>query len=387
MRRSVDRLIFAIALSLILVAPVAAQRLRLEIGPREQFRRLEEMRARNGLSDADVRAARKLWGLDPEARHADLNDAVARLGAARLGNDTGPESQLKSPLQLQLEFGVRDAQSILAQLHYLDPSVDVDGKFGPRTKAALEKFQAEHNLRVTGSLDSATQAELRRHELDPLFSDLRSNLSARYRLLDASGNVHYWGDSQQELSLKLNQILSADTGQSVAVELQGFSKDKAEALATSLRLQQRLINRKAAIGILPHFSENGAPREILYTQGIRLERAESERETIELGLDGNYQTKVPYSVRVGEQVQRAAIRIVAATKALIEEFRAILLFRSRSDDFDSQQSLSELVAAARAELKARHPDLTDEQIRVNLIGQFGTIDLGLLRPELSPAWS
>lgn len=386
MRRNVDRSILTIALGLLLVAPIAAQRLRLEFGPREQFRRLEEMKARNRLSETDVQAAREAFGLEPRRPRTPLTP-LRPIGLIDLGNDTGPASPLKRPLQLQLEFGVRDAQSVLAELHYLDPSRDVDGKFGPRTKAALQKFQAEHNLPVTGSLDSATQAELDKHRLDSWFSELSSNLSARYRLLDASGKVHYWGDSQQELGARLNEIGSANAGESFAVELQGFSEDKAEALATSLRLQQRRSNRRVSIGILPHFAENGAPREILYTQGIRLERTESERETIELGQDGKYQRKIRYSVRVGDQVQRAAVWIVAATKALVEELFAIFTFRSQSDDFDSQQSLGELVAAARAELKARHKDLTEEQFRVKVTGQFGTIDLGLLRPELSPAWS
>jgi N-acetylmuramoyl-L-alanine amidase len=37
---------------------------------------------------------------------------------------------------------------------------EVDGKLGPRTKAALKSFQKEHGLPETGEADAATRAEL-----------------------------------------------------------------------------------------------------------------------------------------------------------------------------------------------------------------------------------
>jgi len=37
----------------------------------------------------------------------------------------------------------------------------VDGIAGPRTKAALQRFQAEHGLNATGDIDEATRSTLR----------------------------------------------------------------------------------------------------------------------------------------------------------------------------------------------------------------------------------
>jgi peptidoglycan hydrolase-like protein with peptidoglycan-binding domain len=34
--------------------------------------------------------------------------------------------------------------------------VDVDGKMGPKTRAALKSFQSSHNLKPTGRADPAT---------------------------------------------------------------------------------------------------------------------------------------------------------------------------------------------------------------------------------------
>ncbi len=37
----------------------------------------------------------------------------------------------------------------------------VDGKWGPKTEAALKQFQQQHGLKATGHLDHATQTQLK----------------------------------------------------------------------------------------------------------------------------------------------------------------------------------------------------------------------------------
>jgi len=53
---------------------------------------------------------------------------------------------------------VRDAQQTLEALK-LDPG-PVDGMLGPRTKAAVKRFQAAEKLSATGALDAQTRARL-----------------------------------------------------------------------------------------------------------------------------------------------------------------------------------------------------------------------------------
>ncbi|THF60663.1 peptidoglycan-binding protein [Pseudothauera rhizosphaerae] len=74
----------------------------------------------------------------------------------RLGVDGGTQQTGYSGGKI----GLRDAQSKLNQLGF-----DVgtpDGKMGSKTRAALQQFQADRNLPITGRLDAATQAELLR---------------------------------------------------------------------------------------------------------------------------------------------------------------------------------------------------------------------------------
>ena len=52
-------------------------------------------------------------------------------------------------------------QRWLKRAGYLDRD-DIDGEFGPKTRRALEKFQRDEGLRVTGEADERTRERLRR---------------------------------------------------------------------------------------------------------------------------------------------------------------------------------------------------------------------------------
>ena len=71
------------------------------------------------------------------------------------------------PLEWKLRFGhldpVSEMTGIQARLNNLDhPSGEVDGKLGPRTKAALRQFQSRHGLRPTGAVDAVTRDAIRK---------------------------------------------------------------------------------------------------------------------------------------------------------------------------------------------------------------------------------
>jgi peptidoglycan hydrolase-like protein with peptidoglycan-binding domain len=55
-------------------------------------------------------------------------------------------------------MSIRHAQQVLKDKGYYKG--DVDGKYGPETRAALEKYQQDENLTVSGRLDSDTAARL-----------------------------------------------------------------------------------------------------------------------------------------------------------------------------------------------------------------------------------
>ncbi|MGE5647110.1 MAG: peptidoglycan-binding domain-containing protein [Acidobacteriota bacterium] len=60
---------------------------------------------------------------------------------------------------------VRQAQTLLKNQGYY--AGNVDGISGPQTRAAVRKYQKDHNLKTTGRLDSATTTSLHAAEGTP----------------------------------------------------------------------------------------------------------------------------------------------------------------------------------------------------------------------------
>jgi hypothetical protein len=69
---------------------------------------------------------------------------------------SGPSTSSPS---MASDSGVANAQNALNSQGY--DAGPADGRMGPNTRAALQKFQADHNLPQTGTLDSATRDALK----------------------------------------------------------------------------------------------------------------------------------------------------------------------------------------------------------------------------------
>ena len=85
-------------------------------------------------------------------------DAAATRGHLRLQDP---------PLEWELEIGhldpVSEVSGVQSRLNNLDhPCGDPDGLMGPRTRASLRQFQSRHGLPVTGQIDGATRAALKK---------------------------------------------------------------------------------------------------------------------------------------------------------------------------------------------------------------------------------
>jgi hypothetical protein len=208
-------------------------------------------------------------------------------------------------------------------------------------------------------------------------------ISAAYLLIDASGRVFFSGDDHAELAKKLNERLSNFPDHSIYVEMIGFSDDKAAALITSLRIQQRQIDK--SIRVLPHFAEDRGPTQNLFTRGIRLERA---LLLVDPRNDGSgYSADFTFRVGFPRRFQKVYIRVVSATLDLTREAVRRIKQLVPSKHFDKRQSLSEVVDRLRRELKMRHEGLTDQQLKVDMIGQFGNIRTVKRLPSRAFAWS
>ncbi len=75
----------------------------------------------------------------------------------------------KSKAKKSARMSLRAAQEHLLNLGY-DPG-PIDGKMGRKTRAALKKFQREHELKVTGTLTASTIRSLRQLDTKPTASE------------------------------------------------------------------------------------------------------------------------------------------------------------------------------------------------------------------------
>ena len=76
------------------------------------------------------------------------------------------EEIYQQSLEIELELGslppVTEITGVQARLNNLGFGCGtVDGDIGPRTRAALRRFQARNELPVTGEIDAATRTRLR----------------------------------------------------------------------------------------------------------------------------------------------------------------------------------------------------------------------------------
>lgn len=218
--------------------------------------------------------------------------------------------------------------------------------------------------------------------------DLTANLDAKYRLMDSSGSVLSVSSDRDELSMKLRDALSDGTRHSLYVEMKGYSEAKADALSSTLRIRQHLIDPTVSIEVLPHFEESLVPRENLFSSGIRLEPLETPIERIDSGPDaGKFAKSVHFSSRFGRRTRHFAARIVCATRELLQEVVEIIKNLLAAGVSSRAQSLSQLVEAARTEMMKRHPELTNERFRIDIVKQFGGIGMSHMLRRTLFAWS
>jgi hypothetical protein len=258
-----------------------------------------------------------------------------------------------------------------------------DGLVGPQTKESIRKFQTAYGLPVTGVLDAKTNEKLRSaatgKNLDRIngsspgtlvvaITNSPGDAAGRYKAYAGSAQTLYAGNDPAQLSAALNTELQRPGVDTLYLDLEGFSSDKAEALASSLRLR----NPAMAVRSLTT-SEDGLPaRDLLFSKGVKVETPAIHVDEITAGeRKGWFAATIDFSVRVGAAVKRVSLRIVASTRELATEFANALFSRATALRFDENAAIAEMVRGARLELRSKHPELKDEDIRVEMKDQFG----------------
>ncbi len=129
-----------------------------------------------------------------------LNDVIDRIGVGRNADS---------------EHVVRDAQSQLYRLGYFDqrPLRSEKGEFGPRTEAAIERFQRDNDLPVTGRIGIGTFRELNRDGID------------HYRQGDRAPNIPEIKRDLQAMGYLTRSDDSSLFGQRMERALRAFQRD------------------------------------------------------------------------------------------------------------------------------------------------------------------
>jgi peptidoglycan hydrolase-like protein with peptidoglycan-binding domain len=88
----------------------------------------------------------------------DLSASAVRAQDASTAGQSTASTEHHDSSQRGPGMSIRHAQQVLKDKGYY--KADVDGKYGPETRAALEKYQQDENLTVSGRLDSDTATRL-----------------------------------------------------------------------------------------------------------------------------------------------------------------------------------------------------------------------------------
>jgi peptidoglycan hydrolase-like protein with peptidoglycan-binding domain len=314
---------------------------------------------------------------------------------------------------------VRRAQRRLHDLGYLHREADIDGVMGPKTRLAARQFQQEKHLKITGELDDVTMSALEirhsrsllrpgltdalhpgsvtpysRETLDTLRKELgafnfritetKSPENVRYRLQDDSSNVIEQSLDRRQLASKLNEILTQNGGKAISIELPDFSQSRTDALASSLTIQFRQVDPSLALSVpaVPTFT---APDPSLSKKPATWVR--SSQIVIQRNGSDTYSSRVSFS-DVFAKGRSFTLTIVQTSLNVVLDFLDSLGILSRSPIvWSAGSSLQQHVNYARADMKRRHPNLTDRDLQVMITDQAGNTGFVELRIETTFACS
>jgi hypothetical protein len=198
----------------------------------------------------------------------------------------------------------------------------------------------------------------------------------RYTAIAGVGTPIYQGGDLGELAkqVKAQGTSRADT---LYVAASGFSADKIKALETSLRIQLAQIDGAPELRVL---NASNVPA-LLFSRSAKLEHI-STPELVTTGeRKGWFRSVAAFTFAGGKALRRATVTIFARTRELAQEFWDVLNTASSLSKPGHEQSIAAIVSTVRAEVKRKHPGLTDDELAAEFTDQFGKNYLVLLTFE------
>lgn len=287
----------------------------------------------------------------------------------------------------------RKHQQMLKDLGFY-PGV-VDGLPGPQTRKALTAFQEGSRISATGEFDKATLASLSQQAAskiadDRALSELRrqtgqivvavgQDSAGRYSLNRGDGTPIIATNDMSQLASAINQELLPDNVTSLSVDLTNVGGDNAEVVASSLRIQQRRLNRSVSISAFYHDPSDTVDA-VLFSKGVRVEEESLKTEQVVEGARrGWFRTTLEFTVRAGSALKQVTMRFFAKTASLARDFGAFVLSRFKGGQldaalFDNSLTPLQLVELTLQDYRRSHPDLKPGDIAAEL-GSSQIVDL------------
>jgi hypothetical protein len=262
---------------------------------------------------------------------------------------------------------------------------------------------------------------------------LLSSVLLQYRLTDPSGQQIFAGDDPGQLAGILNDQLLKFPDQPLDVKMEGFPLHKKAAFVTTHRIRQELIDRSVSIedlssdgirlkkmSVAMNADIGGLPYRAA-SDGIRLKKMSVAMNADIGGLP--YRAELAFTSRFSSGIKSISLRVSSATVNVILDFigrvyeilywqdfyEALRKYRSPGEyriqpvleikqteltaEEQRQQSVREhlslraLVDQVRRELKVKHKELTEQQLNIEMIDQFGNISVVELTLGKGVAWS
>lgn len=92
-----------------------------------------------------------------------LGASIPAVATVTMTAPSGPGAASTEQAETTMQTSMKPRHSVALLQESLDSpgaNITIDGTWGPRTQAALQRYQRQNGLKVTGKLDQATRAML-----------------------------------------------------------------------------------------------------------------------------------------------------------------------------------------------------------------------------------
>jgi hypothetical protein len=235
---------------------------------------------------------------------------------------------------------------------------------GPATAMVVQRYRAKKLNK------GASSAALQIRNSEKGYSLIKNGLEV------TSNDGRIFFSEVPELFFLIQKHITGFSYESVCIESIGFTPDKLEALATSLRTQVWLNDKKGQVRILPIEAASGRESaymlEMLLSPGIRYYK-EEKNDIVSIendpSLKGFYSTTLRFAGQIGKNIKQFSLDVIGKTKEIVLDFVGVTN-RQFVDSNSFSGSFSDLAVKIRKELAAKR-SISEGELLLQLKDELG----------------